>query len=110
MVQLTHLGVPVSDESDQLVVLNLESLIEHLRDQEAAGWLAVDDTAAVELLEYLEEHLGGGGDVVAGAGGLLVQVGVAIAVKLHVEGEDVLLLEPVKVHLPGRDEHLLPGN
>ena len=51
-----------------------------------------------------------GGDVMAGAGGLLVQVGGAIAVKLHVEGEDVLLLEPVKVHLPGRDEHLLPGN
>ena len=54
--------------------------------------------------------MGVGGDVVAGAGGFLVQVGVAIAVKLHVEGEDVLLLEPVKVHLPGRDEHLLPGN
>ena len=51
-----------------------------------------------------------GGDVVAGAGGLLVQVGVAVAVELHVEGEDVLLLEPVKVYLPGRNVHLLPRN
>ena len=47
---VTHLGVPVSDERDELVVLDLETLLEHLRDQEAAVWLAVDDTATVELL------------------------------------------------------------
>ena len=96
---MTHLGVSVSDERDQLVVLNLESLIKHLRDQEAAGWLAVDDTAAVELLEYLEEHVGGGGDVVAGVGGLAVQLGVPGPVELNVEGEDVLGLQSVKVEV-----------
>ena len=47
---MTHLGIAVSDEGDELVVLYLETFIEHLRDQEAAVWLAVDDTAAVELL------------------------------------------------------------
>ena len=109
MVRLTHLGIPVSDERDQLVVLNLESLIKHLRDQEAAGWLAVDDTAAVELLEYLEEHLGGGGDVVAGVGGLAVQLGVPSTVELNIEGEDVLRLQSVEVEVGRGNEDQVPA-
>ena len=47
---MTHLSIAVSDEGDELVVLYLETVIEHLRYQEAADWLTVDDTAAVELL------------------------------------------------------------
>ena len=48
--RITHLCIPVSDERDQLVVLDLESLIEQLRDEEAIVRLAVDDTATVKLL------------------------------------------------------------
>ena len=47
---MTHLGIAVSDEGDELVVLYLETFIENLRDEEAAVGLPVDDTAAVELL------------------------------------------------------------
>ena len=50
---MTHLGIAVSDEGDELVVLYLETFTENLRDQEAAVWLTVDDTPAVELLERL---------------------------------------------------------
>ena len=90
---LTHLGIPVSDERDQLVVFYLETFIEHLRNEEAAVWLGVDDTATVELLENLEKHLGVGGDVVTGVGGLAVQLGVPGTVEISIEGEDVLGLQ-----------------
>ena len=66
----TNLRVSIRDESDQLVILHLENFIEHLADDVAAGWLAVDDAAAVELLEYPEEHRAVGRDVVAGVGRL----------------------------------------
>ena len=105
---MTHLGVSVSDERDQLVVPNLESLIKHLRDQEAAGWLAVDDAAAVELLEYPEEHRAVGRDVVAGVGRLGVELRVTGVIKVHIEGEDVLSLEPVQVDLARRQVDTLP--
>ena len=104
------LGLSVGDLRDQLIVPNLELLTENLGHHHGAGGLGVDHAAAVEVLEHPEEEVGVGRDVVAGAGRLPAQLRVAVAVKLRVESEHVLLLQPVQMYLPGRDEDMLPEN
>jgi len=46
-------------------------------------------------------------DVVAGVGGILVKIRIAIRVKLHIESEDILLLQPVQMYLSWRDVNLV---
>ena len=80
------LSLPVGYLSDQLIVLDFEMLAEYLRDDHGAGGLGVDDAAAVKLLEHPEVEVGVGRDVMTGAGRLPAQLGVAVCVKLDVEG------------------------
>ena len=104
------LSLPVGYLSDQLIVPDFEMVAEYLRDDHGASGLGVDDATAVKLLEHPEVEVGVGRDVVAWAGRLSAQLGVAICVKLDVEGEHILLDHPVEVQLPRGDKHLLTGN
>lgn len=91
-----------------MVVLYLEHFLKHLGDDEAVGRLAVDDTATVELLEYPEEQFGVSRDIVTRVGCPGIQLWIPRFVKVDIEGEDVLRLEPVEVNLAGRKVDLVP--
>ena len=46
-------------------------------------------------------------DVVAGVGGILVKIWIAVRVKLHIESEYILLLQPIQMYLSWRDVNLI---
>ena len=61
-------------------------------------------------LENLEEKVGVCRDVVAWTGGIFIEVRVTIFVKLNIEGEHILGIQPVKKNLTRGNEHLVSAN